>query len=72
MTTDDLVAALARDAEPVDARVADRQFSHLLAVAAALSLAVVLVFLGHRQDWRSVLDVPMFWTKLAFPAATAI
>ncbi|HYF21193.1 MAG TPA: DUF1109 domain-containing protein [Ramlibacter sp.] len=71
MTTDDLVAALARDAAPVDARVADRQFSHLLAAAAALSLAVVLVFLGHRQDWRSVLDVPMFWTKLAFPAATA-
>jgi len=71
MKTDDLVALLARSAGPVDSAASSRQFARTLASGALLSLVAVLLFLGPRPDWRSAMDVPMFWIKLGFPAATA-
>lgn len=72
MKTDDLVAALARSATPVDLRAVRRQFSMTLIVGSVLTVAAMLVFLGPRPDWRSVIELPMFWMKLAFPAAIAV
>lgn len=72
MKTDELVAALARSATPVDVRAVRRQFSMTLMVGSVLTVAAMLVFLGPRPDWRSVIELPMFWMKLAFPGAIAV
>lgn len=72
MKTDDLVAVLARSAAPVDARAVGRQFSMTLLVGSLLSVAAMLVFLGPRPDWRIAIELPMFWMKVAFPAAIAV
>lgn len=71
MKTDDLIAALARAAAPADPAAARRRFSLTLCLGVLLSLAAMLALLGPRHDWRSALELPMFWIKLAFPAATA-
>lgn len=72
MKTDDLVAVLAHSATPVDVRAVHRQFTATLLVGGVLSMAAMLVFLGPRPDWRSAIELPMFWVKLAFPAAIAV
>jgi hypothetical protein len=71
MRTDDLVTALAKSAGPVDSAAQARQFSRTLLIGVLLSILAVLLFLGPRPDWRSAIGEPMFWIKLAFPAATA-
>ena len=72
MNTDALVAALARSATPVDRAAVTRRFWVTLLAAAVLSLGMMLVVLGPRADWRAAMDLPMFWVKLAFPAAMAV
>lgn len=72
MNTDDLVALLARSAARVDRGAADRQLVQKLSAAAALSVLAVLVMLGPRPDLAGAIAAPMFWVKLAFPAATAV
>ncbi len=72
MKTDDLVAALARSAAPVDGAAAGRQFSRSVGTGVLLSVLAMLLFLGPRPDWRSAMELPMFWIKLGFPAATAL
>jgi hypothetical protein len=71
MKTEDLVAVLARAAGPVDGRAVNRQFILTLLLAVLLCLAAMLLFLGIRPDWRSAVESPMFWIKLAFPASVA-
>lgn len=72
MRTDDLVAVLARSAQPVDGRKVARQFWSTLVLGAALCLAAMFIFLGARPDWRGAMQLPMFWLKLGFPAAVAL
>jgi hypothetical protein len=70
MRTDDLVAALARDAEPVKRRPVVR-----LAIAAALgavaAVPVMLWQLGMNPSLMADARTAMFWVKLAFVAAIA-
>src|SRR5947207_14355203 len=67
----DLVAKLARSAGTVDGRAVNRRFATTLLVAVLLCMVAMLLFLGIRPDWRSAVESPMFWIKLAFPAAVA-
>jgi len=72
MKTDDLIAALAADAVPVDSSRADRRFFARAGLAALVVLGAVLLLLGPRPDLASAVLLPMFWLKLAFPASLAI
>lgn len=72
MRTDELVAALARSAAPVDRASLARRFDALFVVGAALSLGCMLLVLGLRADLGTAMAVPMFWAKLAVPALVAI
>jgi len=69
--TDALIELLARSAVPVPAGAAARKFRRLLLSGVALTVAVSLLVLGVRADWRDAIQLPMFWIKLAFPLATA-
>lgn len=71
MKTDDLVAALAAAAVPVDPVRADRRFLLRLALGVGLALALMLFFLGPRPDLASAATLPMFWVKLGLPAVVA-
>jgi hypothetical protein len=72
MKTRDLVRGLAGAGAMVDPAAARRRFWMPLAAAVALSVALVLASVGPRADWRDAVLLPMFWMKLAFPAATAL
>lgn len=72
MRTDDLVAALARSAHPVDARVVSRRFTWMHAAGALLCVAAVALLLGPRPDWRDAVVTLMFWIKMAFPATAML
>lgn len=72
MRTDDLVAALARSAQPVDERAVSRHFTRMHVIAVLLCVAAVMLLLGPRPDWREAVALPMFWTKLAFPATAML
>lgn len=71
MKTDELIEMLAGDAAAVAPRVWCRRY--LLALAAGLAGATLLMLplLGIRPDIASAAYLPMFWVKLAFPAALA-
>lgn len=72
MKTDDLIAALAADLAPVDAARTDRLFLAKLAAAALLAMSLMLVWLGPRPDIEAAARLPMFWIKLALPAALGV
>lgn len=72
MKTEALAALLARSAEPVDRRAVERRFALHLLLAAVLPVAAIWWLVGLRSDLRSAVELPMFWLKLAFPAATAL
>jgi hypothetical protein len=71
MKTDELIEMLAGDAAVVAPRVWRRRY--LLALAAGLAGAMLLMLplLGIRPDIAAAVYLPMFWVKLAFPAALA-
>jgi hypothetical protein len=71
MKTQDLVRQLARCGATVDYTAVRRQFWGPLVIAVVLSAILVLALVGPRADWRETAGLPMFWLKLAFPAATA-
>jgi hypothetical protein len=72
MKTDELIAALARQADVVDPRLPFRRLlgASLLGIAAALPL--MLWSLGLNPSLASDAQVPMFWVKWAFVAAVAL
>jgi hypothetical protein len=71
MKTDELIAALATGAEPVDRRAPNRHL--LLAAGAGLVLAEVLMLalLGLNPALGRDAAVPMFWVKLGFAGSVA-
>ncbi|HSV45025.1 MAG TPA: DUF1109 domain-containing protein [Ramlibacter sp.] len=72
MKTHDLIAALAVDMAPVDASRADRWFMAKLVAGGLVAMVAMMLGLGPRSDIASAVWLPMFWLKLAFPAALAI
>lgn len=71
MKTDDLIKMLAGDAGAVAPRVWQQRYA--LALGAGLMGAglLMVLLLGVRPDITDAVRLPMFWVKLAFPAALA-
>lgn len=69
MKTDDLITALAVDLAPVDAAAADRRLLFQLAAGVAFAFVLMWLLLGPRPDLAAATALPMFWVKLALPAA---
>ena len=73
MKTDDLIALLAADAQPVAPRAARRALAWALLAGLPLSLAVMLAGYGLRPGLvASLAQQPMAWMKLFLPAAVAV
>lgn len=72
MKTDELIAMMASGVAPVDRRLPLRQMVQALTLGAVLSLLLMLKIYGLRPDLGAMLEVPMFWIKLAFPSALAV
>lgn len=72
MKTDELVALLARNAGALETGAAGRRFSRLVAWGLPATALLVLLVLGVRPDFAIAVPQPMFWLKLAFPAAIAV
>jgi hypothetical protein len=71
MRTDDLVAALAAGAAPVDHGRVERRFRGRLLAGVAIAFALTLLLLGPRPDLAEAMRLPMFWVKAALPASVA-
>jgi hypothetical protein len=69
MKTDELIAMLARDAGTVTSGLPQRRYAAALGWGAFGTTALMAVLLGVRPDLAEAVRLPMFWVKLAFPAA---
>ncbi|GAA4345070.1 DUF1109 domain-containing protein [Variovorax defluvii] len=72
MKTDELVALLAAQAEPVPRHAASRRLATALALGLPVAVGVMAIEYGVRRDLMQTLFWPMFWVKLVFPACVAI
>ncbi len=72
MKTDDLVAMLARNAEPVAAKQGRGRWVAVGAAALLASFVVMATTLGVRPDVTQAAADPMFWMKLGYAAALAL
>lgn len=72
MRTDDLVAALAAAAAPVDLARVQRRFRGKLLAGVLAALVLTWLLLGPRPDLAEAMRLPMFWLKAALPASVAI
>ncbi|QFZ83587.1 DUF1109 family protein [Variovorax paradoxus] len=71
MKTDDLVAMLATGIAPVPRHTARRRIAQALLMSLPVSLVIMLVRDGVRDDLLSAIFLPMFWAKLLFPLSIA-
>jgi hypothetical protein len=71
MRTDDLVALLATEAQPVDAGAPRRRFALAAVVGLVLALLLMLWLLGLNPRLAAYALLPMFWVKLAFGGLVA-
>ena len=69
MKTDELIAMLARDAGTVEDGLPQRRYAAALGWGAFGTTALMAILLGVRPDLADATRLPMFWVKLAFPAA---
>lgn len=72
MKTDELVTLLATQAGAVEPKAATRRFATALGWGLFGAVLAMAVTLGVRPDLRAAALLPMFWFKLAFPAAVAV
>lgn len=72
MKTDELIALLAREVEPVDRRAPVRAFAVAITVGVAAALALTRTPLASDLLLPAYLDEPMLWVKLAFGTALAL
>lgn len=72
MKTDDLIAALAAGAEPVDPRVPRRRLLLATLAGATLALPLMIGLLGFNPLLAQAARTPMFWIKLGFVAVAAV
>jgi len=71
MKTDDLIAMLASDADAVAPRVWLQRYALVMGAGLAGATLLMVLLLGVRPDIAEAVRLPMFWVKLAFPAALA-
>lgn len=71
MKTDDLIAALAAGAAPVDPRAPRRRLLLAALAGAMLALPLMIGLLGVNPLLGHASQTPMFWVKLAFVAVSA-
>jgi hypothetical protein len=72
MKTDDLIGLLVADGRAVDPAAVARGFHARLGLGVALAVAAMLLVLGPRPDLAAAATLPMFWAKLALPAAVGL
>ncbi|MGY3588459.1 hypothetical protein ACVIGB_002582 [Bradyrhizobium sp. USDA 4341] len=70
MKTDDLIAALSNNVEPVDRRLVGRTVAIALGLALVAALGLVLAGLGVRADLTTPRALTFLFLKLAFALAT--
>jgi hypothetical protein len=70
--TDDLIASLSANVTPVAPGVVARRLALGLGLGAMGSVALMLVWLGPRQDVAQAILTPMFWMKLGYAAVTGL
>jgi len=70
MKTDDLIARLAE--RPVERTSPSGTLALGLLPGIAVSLAVMLMWIGLRPDFDAALTTPMFWMKLGYALALAV
>lgn len=71
MKTNDLISMLSTGVAPIDRHLPLRRMVQALALGSAGSLALMLLIYGLRIDLGTMLSMPLFWIKLAVPAALA-
>lgn len=71
MKTDDLIKMLAGDAGAVAPRVWQQRYALALGAGLIGAMLLMVLLLGVRPDITDAVRLPMFWVKLAFPAALA-
>lgn len=69
MRTDDLVAMLATGVEAVDPHAVEKRFALALVLGLSGAGMLMVLLLGVRADLAQAAMTPLFWVKLAFPAA---
>jgi len=69
MKTDELIAALASHAGAVEPGALQRRYAMALGWGAFGTTLLMAILLGVRPDLAEAARLPMFWVKLAFPAA---
>lgn len=72
MRTDELVSLLAAGVSPVPAHTAARRLAIALGWGVLGAAMLMIAGLEPRTDLLQVAVLPMFWIKLAFPAAFAV
>jgi hypothetical protein len=72
MRTDDLIAALASDAEPTLPNKVGRTIGLGLAVGAVVSAAIMVLWLGVRADLMHAMMTGPFWMKFAYALSVAV
>jgi hypothetical protein len=72
MKTDDLIAALSTDLEPVSRRAVGQTLLTGLMAGGAISVALMLLWLGPRPDMMPAMATPMFWMKLIYALGIAV
>lgn len=69
MKTEELIAMLARGAEAAEPHALQRRYVTALGWGAFGTTLLMAILLGVRPDLAEASRLPMFWVKLAFPAA---
>ena len=69
MKTDELIAMLASGAEAAESHALQRRYITTLGWGAFGATLMMALLLGVRADLLDATRLPMFWVKLAFPAA---
>ena len=69
MKTDELIALLANGAQAVEPHALQRRYVTALGWGAFGTTLMMAILLGVRPDLAEATRLPMFWAKLAFPAA---
>ncbi len=72
MQTDKLISMLATNAEPVAPGAVRRRLAVVLVAGGAGAFVLMLAWLGIRPDLAEAAREPMFWVKLALPAALLV
>jgi hypothetical protein len=72
MKTDDLIAALSADAAPVPPRAVGARLALGFGVGAAVSLAIMVLWLGVRPDLMPAMQTGAFWMKLGYALSLAV